>query len=383
MIKNVFLSNSIKEEKKSLIKEYLDSLGEEFRFVCSDLSSNSLRIVSDNEIYLQNRLKVPTVTFIGLRAVIEHGMNPYQLKPTDKIKNLLLIHKSVAFHNSIDTKTRSQLSRSVVLMGGSITDAGRRPDYCIGNPSLILSNQNTYYTPDWIVAMENSTHFIDPKQFMIQQISPKKTVSSQVLLSAFDSPSRINPLVIVQSQSSAESQQQIRLFSQEFSQRTHSRHGSPISKLPSQRQSQSSCIVPPPEPVVYDIEEPAEEDEDKEKKIEETEKQHVEENKNPEKVEKIVNEQPKKEEKEKPPKVDISSIRKMINLRLKENQNANVNSPTEKKVINFDNVIQFTQKQIENDDSEEEVIDYEQETQQPPSQSQYFPSQDPLLNALS
>lgn len=366
MTKNVYLSRCIKEDKHSLIREYLKSTGEAVNIINSDLSSNSLRIVSDQEIYLQNRMKIPTITFIALQSLLENGANPFELKPTDKFKNLLLFQKHIAFHHSLDTKTRSQLSRSVVLMGGIITDIGRRPDFIIGNPDILFSDEKMYYSPEWITTLENSTHFIDPKNYLIQ-LSPRKMPCSQTLPCFQESPSKLNPLVIVASQSTAESEEKLRKYSQEFSQRFHAQHSRLYSQIaadpqettrktrkPSQDLSQRNTRVPqtklpsqstevPPEPVVLELEDPV--DEEKEKLL-----------------------------------IDIQHIKQITKLQRPENQNTNINASTARKV-KIDDVVNFTQVNAENSDDDEIEMECEN-LQQSQIFSLYQGSQDPLINAL-
>ena len=161
---SVFISGQISEVKKQEIEDTLKEYKQDIEISKNDSPDNILRVISDVEMDLPQKTAVPTITFKSLKGFMELDINPFKLKRGEKIKNLHLYGKTVSF-TGVMTPLLSKLTRLVLQMGGTIAYSKLRADYPIIDPSAAFANGGKYIKYQWIKALHESSHFIDPSEY--------------------------------------------------------------------------------------------------------------------------------------------------------------------------------------------------------------------------
>jgi hypothetical protein len=221
---SVFVSRQISAAKRKEAKEALLKFRSDAVFTDNDDTNNVLRVVSDLEIDMKQRLAIPTVAFGSLKYFAELGANPFKLKSDSKIKNLHLFGKFVAF-TGITMPLLSELTRIVLKMGGNIAERYSRVDYRIIKPEKAFSNGIKYIKYEWLYALQQSPNFVDPKDYIFTDPSPSQSPLSQSISSNTKSqiPLLISPtcskLLLVEA-SRVESSQLSQISKRSYSQRS-------------------------------------------------------------------------------------------------------------------------------------------------------------------
>ena len=339
---SVFISGQISEVKRQNIKSALLELNSNVHYSDKDNEKNVLRVVSDKEIDLPNKILVATVSASSIKAFVEKKLNPFNLKKTDRIKNLHLYGKTVSF-TGITLPLLSDLSRLVLKMGGKISTPGSRIDYKIINPSSAFSNGAKCIKYQWLQVLIQSAHFVDPSDYLYSESSsPNSQLSSrsQGIIPLSHCSSRLQ---LVESQSLEEGIQLSQMF-KSFSQK---------SVIRSQDSFTKPIISKPPTPQISEEIEESEclEEDDGEFEFQEPEPE--------------VN------------KIDVFAQTKLM-IQRHRIENMPVNRP-QTKPISYESVIQFTQQNVD-ETSEEDSVGY---LCVPEDQQQtYTFSQDPLMKML-
>ena len=405
---SVFISGQISEVKKREIKEILQKFNEDFQITQNDDPNNILRVISDIEMGFSQKIPVPTITYNSLNCFVELDLNPFSLKRGEKIKNLHLYKKSVSF-TGIVTPLLSRLTRMVLQMGGVIAYNKIRSDYAIIDPSNAFANGGKYIKYQWIQALYESFHFVDPSDYAYSDgsstVSPsqKDSPRSQIVLPLSPSSGNLHF-------SEAKTGSQVFKLSQVTPERPNSQRNILTSPRPnyeiqrSQLNQSKACLsiiaTPSPKsqesdreetnssqilstPLRHAIQKPRiqKQDDDKDdisSSNSETEESHQDIDNN--------NDDNRERERLKMNIVkDIDDIQLFAKEKIfvlphrRENMSRNDNDSMSKP-IEMDSLIQFTQLPVSDDEQQETEIDYEGPSLK---DTVYTYSQDPLMKLLN
>ena len=364
---SVYVSPQISQAKKNEAKEILSKFNADTSYTDHDDLNNVLRVVSDNEIDMRQKSTIPTIAVGSIRAFSEKKINPFKLRNGEKIKNLHLFGKTVAF-TGITMPLLSELTRVVLKMGGIIADRHSRVDFRIIKPEKAFSNGLKYIKYDWLYALQQSPHFVDPKDYIF---ADKTQTQSSLSQSIFELAKSQTPIVL--------SPMSSRLFLVE----TSSEESSQLSQLSFKSCSQRSNLSSPeqtgksPLPEIrsqfVEIKSPAPEARHAMVSVQHTQKQQQE-------------DEDEFSDDDFMFETDLKDIETFARTKIcvtpRRCENICDNSKKETKQITMSSVVDFSQVADEEHDSEDEVFYSKPAQKDSRRESNFTLSQDPLMKLL-